>query len=546
MRKLYLLGGAVGVLGLNACTDLLAVKNLNNPDVARAYATVDGVEGVIAGLGSGLYNGNGQRSNEGVNTQSKILAGESHTSVNNFGGAPRSAIPRSPISNSLGNDIETGNLVLFNRFSVLTRTAANAIAAVDRLNAAPGVGLNTPGRTQRARAFGYFILGQALANLAAAYDSAAIVTPDLPSDVIPGLSGYADVNAAAVRMLDSALAATNIATIDGLPVTWLSSAGYTAANFQRLIRSMRARVRTGAARTPAEAALIDWPAVIADGTAGLTADFTTDVGGTTGWTGGYHTIQSYVASTWAWAPMYYYGMADVSGAYSTWLSQPRDARSQFLVVTPDLRWPQGATRAIQQSEASLATVQLPAGRYMRNRQTGDDPPVSGWGQSQYDHRRWGFIRQAANTGTLVEMDFNEGRLLAAEGYIRTNQFALAAPLIDQSRMANGLPAVGVVDGTTPVAGGASCVPQVPAPPAFASATCGNMWEAMKYEMRMETAWTGYMAWFRHHRRWGDMIEGTPLQWPVPYQEMQARASAFYDGTLLAGTGTYQFGTGANK
>jgi hypothetical protein len=136
--------------------------------------------------------------------------------------------------------------------------------------------------------------------------------------------------------------------------------------------------------------------------------------------------------------------------------------------------------------------------------------------------------------------------LAAEGYIRTNQFALAAPLINQSRAANGLPAVGIVDGTSPVAGGASCVPQVPSAPSFTTVSCGNMLEAMKYEMRMETAWTGYMAWFRHHRRWGDMIDGTPLQWPVPYQEMQARSQAFYDGALVAGSGTYQFGTGANK
>lgn len=550
MRKLYLLGGAVGVLGLSACGDLLDVTNNNNPDVARAYATVDGVEGVIGGLGSGLYNLNGQRSNEGVSTQSKILSGESMTSVNNFGGAPRSAIPRSPISNSLGNDIQSGNVVLFNRFSVLSRTAANAVAAVERLNIAPGVGLGTVARTQRARAFGYFILGQALGNLAAAYDSAAIVTPDTPSDEIPGLSSYVDVNAAAVRMLDSALAAAvsgGASSAFTLPGTWLSATGWDNSNFQRLIRSMRARIRTGAARTPAEAALINWPAVIADGTTGITGNFTQDVGGTTGWSGGYHSVQSYVSSTWAWMPMYYYGMADVSGAYAAWLATPRDTRGQFLVVTPDTRWPQGATRATQQAESPQATnTLLPTGRYVRNRPDGEDPPAEGWGQSMYDHRRWGFIRQNSNTGTLVEMDVDEPRLLAAEGYIRTNQFALAAPLINLSRAAHGLPAVGIVDGTSPVAGGASCVPQVPSAPSFTTVSCGNMYEAMKYEMRMETAWTGYMQWFRHHRRWGDMIDGTPLQWPVPYQEMQARSQAYYDGALVAGSGTYQFGTGANK
>lgn len=551
MRKFSLLGGAVGVLALGACGDLLEVQNYNSPDVARAYSTVDGVEGVIGGLGSGLYNGNGQRGNEGVNTQSKILSGESMTSVNNYGGAPRSAIPRSPISNSLGNDIQAGNRVQYFSMSVLSRTAANAIAAVERLAEPPGVGLGNVGRTQRARAFGYFVLGQALANLAAAYDSAAIVTPDVASDFIPELSGYADVNAAAVRMLDSAEAATIAGAANSanftLPSTWLSSTGWTQANFLRLVRSMRTRVMTGAARSPAEAAAIDWAKVISDGEAnGITADFTNDVGGTTGWTGGYHSVQSYVASTWAWAPMYYYGMADTSGAYGTWLATPRATRAQFLVQTPDTRWPQGSTRAVQQAEAPQSTgTRLPTGRYMRNRPTGEDPPADGWGQSQYDHRRWGFIRENSNTGTIVEMDVDEPRLLAAEGLIRTSQFARAAALINQSRTAHGLPAITAFDGTSPMPGGTGCVPQVPDATGTAT-TCGNMLEAMKYELRMETAWTGFMEWFRHHRRWGDMIEGTPLQWPVPYQEMQARQKPYYDGTLVAGTGTYQFGNGANK
>ena len=375
--------------------------------------------------------------------------------------------------------------------------------------------------------------------------------PTTPSDVIPELSSYADVNAAAVEMLDSALAAAVLGAADAanftLPDTWLSGSGWTNANFQRLIRSMRARIRTGAARNPTEAAAIDWTAVIADGENGLTADFAQNVGGTTGWTCGYHCAQSYVQSTWAWAPMYYYGMADVSGAYATWLATPRSTRTQFLVVTPDTRWPQGATRAAQQAEAPATTgTLLPAGRYLRNRPTGEDPPADGWGQSQYDHRRWGYIRENSGQGSYIEMDVDEGRLLAAEGYIRASNFTAAAALINQSRTAHGLPAITAFDGTSPMPGGASCVPQVPTAPTYTTTSCGNMWEAMKYELRMETAWTGYMQWFRAHRRWGDMIEGTPLEWPVPYQEMQARQKPFYDGTMVAPQGTYRFGSGANQ
>ena len=35
------------------------------------------------------------------------------------------------------------------------------------------------------------------------------------------------------------------------------------------------------------------------------------------------------------------------------------------------------------------------------------------------------------------------------------------------------------------------------------------------------------------RGWGDLPEGTPIQWPVPYQEMDARAEPFY---ALGGVG----------
>ncbi|MEN9593345.1 MAG: hypothetical protein RJA21_1821, partial [Gemmatimonadota bacterium] len=52
----YLAGGGL-LLGLMACSgDSLNVANINDPDVARAYATPAGVEGVVAGLGVQLNN----------------------------------------------------------------------------------------------------------------------------------------------------------------------------------------------------------------------------------------------------------------------------------------------------------------------------------------------------------------------------------------------------------------------------------------------------------------------------------------------------------
>jgi hypothetical protein len=143
----------------------------------------------------------------------------------------------------------------------------------------------------------------------------------------------------------------------------------------------------------------------------------------------------------------------------------------------------------------------------------------------------------------VEISATEMSMLAAEGYIRTNQLPLAIPLINASRARNGLDALpaSLASATAPYSADKStCVPQVPAAPAFTSAVCGSVLEAMKYEKRMETAFTGYMIWFADNRGWGDLVEGTAVEWPVPYQEMQARQQAYYNGTNRAPKGTYGF------
>jgi hypothetical protein len=137
----------------------------------------------------------------------------------------------------------------------------------------------------------------------------------------------------------------------------------------------------------------------------------------------------------------------------------------------------------------------------------------------------------------------EIRLLAAEGHLRTpGGVAQAAALIDVSRVGRGgLPSLaGIVDTVAPVPGGTACVPRVPdegAAMPFKSTRCGRIWDALKYELRWETAYTGYGSWFFAGRGWGDLPEGTTVHWPVPYQEMDAREQPFYSaGGLGSPTG----------
>jgi hypothetical protein len=52
---------------------------------------------------------------------------------------------------------------------------------------------------------------------------------------------------------------------------------------------------------------------------------------------------------------------------------------------------------------------------------------------------------------------------------------------------------------------------------------------------METAFTSFGRWWIDGRGWGDLPENTAYEYPVPYQEMQARQHPSYN--LGGGTGS---------
>jgi hypothetical protein len=66
-------------------------------------------------------------------------------------------------------------------------------------------------------------------------------------------------------------------------------------------------------------------------------------------------------------------------------------------------------------------------------------------------------------------------------------------------------------------------------------------EAMKWEKRMETAYTHWGAWFTDGRGWGDLPAGSPLEYPTPYQELDTRLLPIYSLVQVAGASTYGLG-----
>lgn len=539
---LALAGAAVAAA---ACSDPLAVNNRNNPDRGSVLNLPRDVESLSGSLYQGVQRST-LNSLTAVYPQLLVLSFENASSLNNFAMGPRSGLPRPFIDNSPGNSFVNEN---YREFQLGENNARTATTIFEKINA-PGFTLGSAAQDARLRAFTWFGYGVNLGNVALVYDSAGIPLPGDGANT-PPLVGADSVMRAALRALDSAqaIASRTSPTITAIPAGWLAQSGdVSAADFVRIVRSYKARFRANVARSLAERTAVDWNAVIADATNGIASDFVLQLSPGSGWDYNW-LVQHYAtgSANWHQMPMYILGMADTSRAYDAWLATPRDNRSAFLLRTPDKRFPSGETRAIQNTNSPLDGA--PATLYFRNRASGEDQPGSAWAVSQYDFNRWRGLFRAQRVGPWPTFTKVENDMLAAEGYIRTGNVAAANALINLSRVRNGLPALTATAVGVSVPGGNACVPRVPDPAQGLTATkCGDVYEAMKYEKRLESAYAGYAVWYFDSRGWSDLPEGTPISWPTPTQELDVRIKPSYN---LGGVGraggaarsTYGFGSG---
>jgi hypothetical protein len=531
LRSILLVAGALGVVG---CKDPLDVQNVNAPDRDRVLSQPSDLQQWVINSWAAYH-----QATLGTNSlypQLLVSALENFAELANFGMNVRIAIPRNFIDNQRGNAVSGGN---YNDFLLLHRAARSAALGLSKLKQ-PGFTVGSPELDARTRAMAHFVLGVSLGTVALVYDSAAIISPDDDPEAVPPLAYYPEVSRAALAHLDTAvIIAQNTPAAFPMPANWLNTPSTVSqADFIRIVRSYRARLRAAVARNPTERAAVNWDLVIADAENGLTSDLQLQMNPSLGWSMAW--LAQHYLPTWHAMHQFMIGFADTSGAFDAWLATPRANRQPFVIQTPDRRWPRGATRTEQQS----GTAVLPAGQYFRNRPPSDDPTGDPLGLSMYDHYRFRAFFNAGRIGPFPVFTKAEVDLLAAEGYIRKNQFAQASAKINISRTAAGLPPLtGITSLSDPVPGGRACVPRVPQPPQFTTTACGNIMEAMKWEKRMETAYTSYGAWFFDSRGWGDLPEGTALHWPVPWQEMDTRRQPFYNlggcgGPASAGKSNY--------
>jgi hypothetical protein len=501
---------ALAVFALTGCMDL-EVTNPLSPDRERALRTPGDVISLISGSYRNWYN-----VGTASNSYGPILMTASYqhsATAANFGMVDFSTFPKSAVTNRSADvyypEIVANNWIWFYRA---------VSAAVVGMQTLAEVGGSLPADTiARANAFGWFTLGLAHGSAAMSFDQAYIYDPSMSVDDVK-LAPAAEVNAAALSHFDKAIEAATGKNFT-VPELWMGR-DVTSQQLIRLARSYKARYRTAFARTPAQRAAVNWDLVIADVDNGITADFTWNTRTGSGWAHG-NFLNTMRTGPWGQLSYQVLGMADQSGQYQRWIARDPWQRhpflnetqtgDPFLIITPDRRFPRGTTLAEQTLTANRGTmfsILNVGGGY-----------GSQWNRPDRGPFRWSFYRfhvlddwgsPATNRHDLKEMTMAEMRLLKAEGLFRKGDRAGAAALINVSRTAAGLNATDAAGTNT------SCVPKLP------NGACGDLWEMLKWEFRLETMYYGYHTapWYFVGRGWGDLPEGSFLELPVPAREAE--------------------------
>jgi hypothetical protein len=514
----YMIAGALALLlGAAGCADL-NVTNPNEPDAARALQTPGDVESLIAGSYNTWFNGSYSYSGPGL-----FLSNQSFQHVApwaNAGMVFYSWIPRPTVVNDVADQFY-GNFTrpwTYN-YRALSAIQAGLVAMSDNPDIAKTLGNDG---TQRIQAFAKFVQGMATASLAVMYDQGFVIDESTEmvdasgAPVVQPAVPYTTMLDTAMSYFDEAISMASSGPSWVIPTGWMADSANNA-KFVRIVHSMKARYMAAVARTPDDLTSANWTAIANEIGQGVTQDWVQYQDARGGW---YNEVVDYgTYPGWQMMPYYVAGMADQSGNYQTWLNTPLGDKAAIVngndvvIETPDTRFPQGASVDSQMKHPGTK-FRIP------------DPDVDEWSITQVwahperQQWRWSYywasefepytywtnfdhaeIRESAQQMLLAEAEYNLGNLQQAADIINVTRTAAG--------LSNAVPGA-VDDGNT------SCVPKLP------NGNCGDLWEMIKWERRMVSRMTGLWSapWYFDSRRWGDLFEGTELQFPVPCQELQ--------------------------
>ena len=507
----------IGVLALGAvgCQDL-AVENKNSPDRTVAFAQPGDVVNLVSGTWPDYWLGIQNCGNGALFFST--LADENSSSWANWGMRDMSSEPRIAWNNSSTySRASSTREPWFDNYRGISN-ANDALQAIARAEEEESVDSNIFTRdghnTAQLKAFAKMNQGLMHGTLSLIFDQAFVFdeTVDLENDALE-LRPYAEVNQEAIRMLEEARA---IASANSFSIPWIWGLTLSSQDMVKLINSFIARFTVQVARDAAGRAAVNWSNVMGLIDAGITEDFT-PVGnddGAVAW----DCLKFYGqnGTTWSRADYRTIGPADESGGYDAWLAKPLRDRLVFDIVTADRRIV---------GSADDVTVDGTDFQYQGN--NGPFPAARGvYHYSSHNHKRYQSYLLADANGPMPHMILTEMHMYEAEGLLRTGGSTdEVAELINITRVARGMlnPAMGSDAAGSPT-------------DAQSHMDSASLWAKLKHERRIETFQTAAGLAYYDDRGLGDLVTGTPIQFPVPGRELETLGLQSYTFGGVGGTG----------
>lgn len=534
-KRWIVMASVLLLLPMTGCADLDIVNN-NNPDTDRLLSKPGDIESLIASqYWTVRYNRNRY---EGMFMAMSNMADEHTTNAANAMQLDLYTEPRSAIQNTASYSDKMHIETIWYGMYAAIKAAYDGLTRITGPDALEIIDNSGVDQTPRARAFAKLIQGMAHGTLAQVYDRAWIVDETVPTDesgalVLPEMQRYDVVMQAAIGYLDEAIAIAqaNDFTIPASKNWIWAESDMTSADFIRFVNSWAAIFETTVARTPEERAhvsaggLVDWADVIDRVDNGIDDTFMVfmDDQSWIDWVAWYT-----MAPGWGYWDNRYLAYADTTGNAAAWLATPMQQRTAIDIASPDLRFPQ--------TTDGMGTYVWHFSNDFLNPICCQKPERGTYNHSRYMDRRDVWADYLANWITFVpELDIDGMNLIKAEALYRLNGATQeVVDLINITRQGNGgLPALTTagVPGSMP-----GCVPHTEA------GACGDVFDALKYEKRVEVYEQQLGDWFFDSRGWGDLYEGTFLQVPVPAKELELLGEPVYTfggvgGNCAAGSST---------
>lgn len=488
------LAALAGAMALAGCQDL-AVTNPNRPDRERATQQATSVEAFVS---SSFRNWFPTAHDDYPAWALATVANEVTSGFADFGQLEPSSEPRSAWNNSPVNARRNVNQSPWRDLYATISTVNDALIAMDS-----GLVIVNDAQTARARAVAKFVQGISHSSLGIYFDQAFIVDERLALDTVstPVFHPYPEVLAASIQQLDEAARVASSQSFTLPSSSWLYQ-DMTSTELARLASSFSARTIVAGARSRAERDALDWNDVLTRINNGVTTDFAPlgqpDVLWDD-WKRLLARLRTVGRPSDYGRPSYWtIGPADSTDGFVNWVATSVDSRQPFQLRTRDRRiqGPDGPASPGKYMEYNLNNI------FAASRGT--------YRYSHYAFTRWG-TGTSWETAPLQALTVSEMDLLKAEALIRLGRAAEAVPLINKTRVANGeLPPV-TVEGPPDEAG---CVPRK------LNGDCGSLWDALRYERRMETyGINGYLG-FTDARGWQTLPVNSLIQLPVPGAELE--------------------------